>query len=359
MADLRLVSVAKHYAGHPVLHDLSLELGRGELLSLLGPSGCGKTTLLRIIAGFETADGGRVYVGDQDVSALPANRRGLGMVFQAYSLFPNMTAAENVRFGLHLRRVGADEQRRRAGDMLDLVGLAGHADKYPHQLSGGQQQRVALARALAIRPALLLLDEPLSALDAKVRVQLREEIRRIQRETGITTVFVTHDQEEALSVSDRVAVMHQGRLVQVGTPAEIYDAPTHPFVARFIGTSSRLPASLVDPQDGLIRIHDQHWHAPPARGLAAQSALDVFLRPEDVRLAAARQETPSGSVLAGTVRERTFLGAITRLRVDLDAGGPMLADLSTAAAAALPIGARVHACWDPDAMRILPAAADA
>ena len=355
MADLRIDGVAKQYAGRTVLHDMSLELARGEFLSLLGPSGCGKTTLLRIIAGFESPDHGRVFVGGQDITALPASQRRLGMVFQAYSLFPNMTAADNVRFGLRVRRLAAAEQQQRVGAMLELVGLSSHADKYPHQLSGGQQQRVALARALAIQPALLLLDEPLSALDAKVRVQLREEIRRIQRDTGVTTVFVTHDQEEALSISDRVAVMHEGRLVQVGAPAAIYQEPAHAFVAQFIGISSRLPARVIDAEQGVISVFDQRVPAPRARGLAPQDALHLYLRPEDVELHALNGSTPPGAVLQGTVRESTFFGAVTRLRVDLDSGERVLSDLSTSAAQQLPIGSRVHIGWQADAMRLLPA----
>ena len=363
MSTLKIDGVAKLYGERTVLHDITLDLASGEFLSLLGPSGCGKTTLLRIIAGFEQPNRGRVLVDGQDITALPANQRQLGMVFQAYSLFPNMTAADNVRFGLRVRKVDAAEQKRRVDSMLDLVGLSAHADNYPHQLSGGQQQRVALARALAIRPALLLLDEPLSALDAKVRVQLREEIRRIQRDTGITTVFVTHDQEEALSISDRVAVMYEGRMVQIGAPAAIYQEPAHAFVAQFIGISSRLPARVVDAEQGVISVLDQRLHAPRARGLAPQDALHLYLRPEDVQLHALRDvssdalggNAPTGAVLQGTVRESTFFGAVTRLRVELDSGDRVLSDLSTSAAQQLPIGSRVHIGWQADAMRLLSA----
>ncbi|MEW6561485.1 MAG: ABC transporter ATP-binding protein [Pseudomonadota bacterium] len=355
MATLEIKEVAKRYGDRTVLHDINLTLASGEFLSLLGPSGCGKTTLLRIIAGFEHPDGGQVRVDGQDITALPANRRQMGMVFQAYSLFPNMTAEENVRFGLRVRKVDAAEQSRRVLELLELVGLANHAAKYPHQLSGGQQQRVALARALAIRPSLLLLDEPLSALDAKVRVQLREEIRRIQRETGITTVFVTHDQEEALSISDRVAVMYEGRMVQVGAPAAIYQEPTHPFVAQFIGISSRLPARVVDADQGVIMVLDRALHTPRARGLQPDVALHLYLRPEGVQLQAVNGKDPQGAVLQGTVRESTFFGAVTRLRVELDGGQGVLADLSTHEALLLPIGSRVHVGWQPDAMRLLPA----
>ena len=215
-------------------------------MALLGPSGCGKTTALRIVAGFETADSGSVEVDGQDVSGVPAAKRDMGMVFQSYSLFPNMSALDNVSFGLRMRLLGSAERQRRAADLLDMVGLAAQARQYPHQLSGGQQQRVALARALAIEPRVLLLDEPLSALDAKVRLQLREQIRSLQQRLGTTTLFVTHDQEEALSMADRVGVMHEGRLEQIATPDELYDRPATPFVAEFVGIMNRIPASLLE-----------------------------------------------------------------------------------------------------------------
>ncbi len=215
----------RHYGPVHALDGFDLELAPGELVALLGPSGCGKTTALRLLAGLEDADAGRIVVGDQDVTSVPANKRDMGMVFQAYSLFPHMTALDNVAFGLQLRGVSTAQRRERAGEVLELVGLSEQADRYAHQMSGGQQQRVALARALAIEPRVLLLDEPLSALDAKVRVQLRDEIRRIQLEVGTTTLFVTHDQEEALAVADRVGVMRQGTLEQIGAPDEVYARP--------------------------------------------------------------------------------------------------------------------------------------
>src|SRR5437762_8721830 len=243
---VRLEGLSRRYGNVRALDGLDLELAPGELVALLGPSGCGKTTALRLLAGLEDADSGRVLVDGRDITNVPASRRDMGMVFQAYSLFPHLTAEENVEFGLRLRKRRGGERRRRAAEMLELVGIGAQRDRYPQQMSGGQQQRVALARALAIQPQVLLLDEPLSALDAKVRVQLRDEIRRIQLELGITTLYVTHDQEEALSVSDHVAVMYRGRIEQMGSPAEMYSAPATPFVAEFIGTMNRLEGTVVD-----------------------------------------------------------------------------------------------------------------
>ncbi len=238
--DVTLRDLHRHYGEMRALDGLTLELTPGELVVLLGPSGCGKTTALRILAGLDTATSGSVLVGGRDITGVPANKRDMGMVFQAYSLFPHLTVADNVAFGLKLRGVDKTSRLKRAGEMLELVGLSQHRDKYANQLSGGQQQRVALARALAIEPSVLLLDEPLSALDAKVRVQLRDEIRRIQLDVGTTTLFVTHDQEEALAVADRVGVMSAGRLEQLAPPTELYSRPATRFVAEFVGLSNRL-----------------------------------------------------------------------------------------------------------------------
>ncbi len=233
---VELVGVTKQYGAHRALDALDLAIQPGEFIALLGPSGCGKTTALRSLSGLELIDGGRILIDGEDVAGTPTNKRDLGMVFQSYSLFPHLTSLENVEFGLRMRRVATPERRARASEALEMVGLGSFAGRYAHQLSGGQQQRVALARALVTRPRVLLLDEPLSALDAKVRVQLRDEIRRIQTELGITTVFVTHDQEEALAVADRVAVMKDGRIEQIGTPEQLYAEPADPVRRRFRGT---------------------------------------------------------------------------------------------------------------------------
>ena len=250
MAHLELQDLRRSFGSVVALQGIELSLETGEFVSLLGPSGCGKTTALRLVAGFDRPDAGRIVVDGKDLTRVPPNKRDMGMVFQAYSLFPNMTAEQNVEYGLKIRRQGKTERRKRVADLLELVGLGDAGKRYAHQLSGGMQQRVALARALAIEPRVLLLDEPLSALDAKVRVQLREEIRRIQLELGITTLYVTHDQEEALSISDRVAVLYDGRIEQVGTPPEMYGNPATPYVAEFIGTMNRLVSTVAG--DGVV-----------------------------------------------------------------------------------------------------------
>ncbi|QNO36850.1 ABC transporter ATP-binding protein [Protaetiibacter sp. SSC-01] len=294
--------IVKDYGATRVLHGLDLDIAPGEFVSLLGPSGCGKTTALRVLAGLEQANGGAVLLGGTDVSAVPTNRRDIGMVFQSYSLFPHLRVADNTAFGLLRRKVPRAEAARRASDALALVGLDHLADRYPHELSGGQQQRVALARALVTEPRVLLLDEPLSALDAKVRVQLRDEIRRIQLRLGITTVFVTHDQEEALAVSDRIAVMNAGRIEQIGTPEELYLAPATAGVAAFVGLSSLVPGVA----DGAeVRVWE--WTLPVA-GEPVTGEVEVFVRPENVRLVA------SGGVEA-VVQESTFLGSFRRTLV--------------------------------------------
>lgn len=312
---IRLDGLTRRYGAVVALDGLDLEIAGGEFLALLGPSGCGKTTALRAIAGFDRPDAGRVLLGGRDVTGVPANKRDMGMVFQAYSLFPNLTVAENVAFGLRVRRRERSEQRGRAAELLELVGLADRGNRYPHQLSGGQQQRVALARALAVAPKVLLLDEPLSALDAQVRVQLREEIRRIQLELGITTVFVTHDQAEALSVADRVGVMRAGRLEQVASPDELYERPATAFVAEFVGTMNRLPATL---SGGAVEVLGTRR---PVAGSAPTGPVEALIRPEALVV------TAGGT---GRVVTRTFSGASTRLLVALPGDVEVRADLASA-----------------------------
>jgi putative spermidine/putrescine transport system ATP-binding protein len=311
---LRYQSIRKTFAGSTAIESFDLAMEPGELVSLLGPSGCGKTTALRIAAGFENPDSGAILVDGRDVLGTPPHRRNMGMVFQSYSLFPNLDVSANVAFGLRVRRVGKADQQRRVGEALERVHLSHLANRYPHQLSGGQQQRVALARALVFEPAVLLLDEPLSALDAKVRVNLREEIRRLQLQLGMTTLFVTHDQEEALSISDRVGVMSNGRLEQLGTPREVYAAPATGFVARFVGRINELSAEATP--DGLTVAGVRIGVKAPA-GAETGATVTVMSRPEDVRVRRAGA-TADGAGLPGTVVSEHFAGATSLLRVRLD-----------------------------------------
>ncbi len=353
MAHLELRSLVRRFGAHTALDGIDIDLPEGEFLSLLGPSGCGKTTALRIVAGFDRPDAGAVRVDGRDLTRVPPNKRGMGMVFQAYSLFPNLTAADNVAFGLRIRGRPRSERASRVTDLLELVGLGHAGDRYPHQLSGGMQQRVALARALAIEPRVLLLDEPLSALDAKVRVQLREEIRRIQLELGITTLYVTHDQEEALAVSDRVAVMHGGKIEQIGTPTEMYGSPATPFVAEFIGTMNRLEADVVDGGLGEIVYGETRLAVEAARGRRAGDKVLVLVRPELLEVeAAVNGNVQQPNVLGAEVVSHTFLGPVTRLKLQA-AAGQLIADLPPARAAALPVGARVAAKLPADGARLL------
>ena len=335
MGALSFSGISKIFGTNVALESFDLEVHDGELISLLGPSGCGKTTALRIAAGFEKADTGRVSVSGNDITDLPAHKRNMGMVFQSYSLFPNLTVADNVDYGLRTRKVDRAERKRRVAEALELVELGRFASRYPHQLSGGQQQRVALARALAVRPQVLLLDEPLSALDAKVRAALRDEIRRIQTEVGITTLFVTHDQEEALGISDRVGVMSNGRLEQLAPPREIYRHPASAFVARFVGSMNEIPATVVGPD--LIDLGGQRLPSLSAAPFAEQTAVMLLVRPEDVSV----QPTVNGG-LPGTVTSFTFQGANTMIGVRLDRfDRPVLSSMTSSHAPGVAIGDRV------------------
>ena len=316
MSFLSIERLTKSYGAHQVVQRFDLEVAAGEFVTFLGPSGCGKTTTLRMIAGFEAATSGAIRVAGRDVTHLRPSARGVGMVFQNYALFPNMTVAGNVAFGLKVAKASAAEARERVAAMLRVVKLEHLADRYPYQISGGQQQRVALARALATSPKLLLLDEPLSALDAKVRVALRDELKALQRELGITTVFVTHDQEEALSMSDRIVVMSEGRIEQLGTPFEIYNRPKTRFVASFIGTLNVLRARVTDAQAGAIRIGGQD--ARVGRQILGADGSDcaLALRPEAVSL----QDRGDGcNRIGGTVEDVAFLGAVVRIKVGVGA----------------------------------------
>ena len=332
--------LSRQYGSVVALDKLDLTVQPGELIALLGPSGCGKTTTLRLLAGLEDADAGQINVAGLDITRLPASKRDMGMVFQAYSLFPHMTVQQNVAFGLRLRRVSTEERNRRAMEMLELVELHTQADRYPHQISGGQQQRVALARALAIQPQVLLLDEPLSALDAKVRAQLRDQIRRIQLDVGITTLFVTHDQEEALAIADRVGVMRAGHLEQLAPPTDVYSRPATAFVAEFVGLSNRLEG-VVSGSTVTVRGRDLplvDLSTPPGPAIA-------LVRPEAVVLSS--DSSSDSGPLVGTVIATTFLGATSRVTVDLG-DTTILAQLSTSDASELPAGSRVSLAIRPD-----------
>jgi putative spermidine/putrescine transport system ATP-binding protein len=313
MGFLELINVHKTFGSVPVVEDFDVKVDRGEFVALLGPSGCGKTTTLRMVAGFVTPTSGRIQIAGLDITHQPANQRNVGMVFQSYALFPNMTVADNIAFGLKIRHVPEDRVRGKVDDLLALIHLPDKGRQYPHQLSGGQQQRVALARALAIEPQVLLLDEPLSALDAKIRVELRAEIRRIQRQMGITTLYVTHDQEEAMSLSDRVVVMSHGRIEQVGTPSEIYDRPQTVFVGSFVGTLNSLPCVVVNATRGQLTFGDQPVTVASAIPVPDGSPVSLMLRPEELTLHA----NGAANQLSGTVEAVSFLGSVIRVAVNL------------------------------------------
>ena len=318
MSFLQLTGLQKAFGATFAVLDFNLATEKGEFVSFLGPSGCGKTTTLRMIAGFEKPTGGRITIDGRDITHMAPNQRNVGMVFQSYALFPNMTVAGNIGYGLKVRKKSKGEIAARVGELLELIHLEGRGDRYPWQLSGGQQQRVALARALAIEPSLLLLDEPLSALDAKIRIVLRKEIRAIQRQLGITTVYVTHDQEEALSLSDRIVVMSEGRIEQIGTPSEIYNFPATAFVASFVGTLNLVNAGVVDASTGRLSIDGQEIRASKVTSdSSSDGKVTLALRPEGISLG----EGGEGSNrLRGTVEDINFLGSIVRIRVRLSDG---------------------------------------
>ncbi len=315
MAYLTLSNISKQFADSFAVQDFNLEIEKGELVSFLGPSGCGKTTTLRMVAGFEIPSSGKITLGDTDVTNKAPNQRNVGMIFQAYALFPNMTVAQNIGFGLRIRKESDSAVTERVREMVSLINLEKHADKYPYQLSGGQQQRVALARALANRPQVLLLDEPLSALDAKIRVSLRAEIRAIQKKLGITAIFVTHDQEEALSISDRIVVMYEGRIEQIGTPFEIYNFPKTQFVANFVGTVNAADAEVVDPALGIISVDGVQIQTDgDLKSRLKGDKARISIRPERLSFAS---EQKKANVVDCTIENITFLGAVVRIQVTI------------------------------------------
>jgi len=332
--------------------DVRLDVKPGEFLTLLGPSGCGKTTTLRMIAGFEVPDEGRIRFGGQDVTAMPANRRGIGFVFQNYALFPHLPVADNVAYGLEVRRVPAAEAAQRVAEVLRLVGLTGYEHQFPSQLSGGEQQRVALARAIVIRPRVLLFDEPLSNLDAKLRVQMRTEIRDLQRRLAITTIYVTHDQEEAMAVSDRIAVMSQGRVVQEGTAQDLYRRPANEFVATFVGRVNLLPGRVVALNGGVASVEvlgtTVRVREVPT-GIANGDAVRVVARPEAIEVVPA-----ADGAIAATVVAHAFLGE--KIDYDLRVGESRISAVRYNAGDVMPDGTGVGLRFAEDALALLPGA---
>jgi putative spermidine/putrescine transport system ATP-binding protein len=315
MTHLTLSNISKQFSGTTVVRDFNLDVKKGEFVSFLGPSGCGKTTTLRMIAGFEVPTTGKVILDNVEITDKAPNQRNVGMVFQAYALFPNMTVAQNIGFGMRIHREPESAIKERVAEMLALINLEQKGKSYPSELSGGQQQRVALARALANRPQVLLLDEPLSALDAKIRVALRAEIRSIQRKLGITAIYVTHDQEEALSISDRIVVMSQGQMEQVGTPFEIYNFPQTAFVASFVGTLNTTDAEVIDPAKKLIRIDGvQLETAEQLDDRQKGDKIRIAIRPERLNFVSVEKKV---NVLDCTIENITFLGSVVRIQVTI------------------------------------------
>ncbi len=352
---VRIERLVKRFGAFTALDGIDLDILTGELICFLGPSGCGKTTLLRVIAGLEQQNAGRIHQGGRDVSNLPPAERDFGIVFQSYALFPNLSVAENIGYGLVNLRVSRADRAARVDELLGLIGLSGSGAKYPAQLSGGQQQRVALARALATSPSLLLLDEPLSALDARVRLHLRGEIRALQRRLGVTTILVTHDQEEALTMADRIVVMNHGCIEQVGTPEDVYSTPRTRFVAEFIGTMNFLRARVT--AEGHCDVGGLDL-AGDALDFPTGSDIDLAIRPEDIHLA---PESDPGQGLDGVIAALEFLGAGFRAAIRLDRmpdRAPVLCDLTRREMAErrLSLGARCRLQFERGAARAFPCA---
>ncbi|MDB5846938.1 MAG: transporter ATP-binding protein [Rhodoferax sp.] len=355
---LELQRIQKRFGDFTALQNIDLAIRRGEFVCFLGPSGCGKTTLLRIVAGLETQTAGRILQAGRDISVAPPSERDYGIMFQSYALFPNLTVADNVGYGLVNRKQSRAQIAPRVEELLKLVGLPGSGGKYPAQLSGGQQQRIALARALATSPGLLLLDEPLSALDAIVRVHLRNEIRSLQKKLGVTTIMVTHDQEEALSVADRIVVMNHGVIEQVGTPLEVYREPASPFVADFVGKVNKLSATAEG--DHWFRCGDKRLHCPPTSGADFRPgrAVSLYLRPEDRVVDNLREDDPMGCV--GLVRHIEFLGGNCLAEIEVEGlpGQPLQLQYSLNQMDEFGVreGANVRFALRADRLRVFPAA---
>jgi putative spermidine/putrescine transport system ATP-binding protein len=364
VAFLELEHITKYFGQTTAVMDIDLSVEQGEFLTLLGPSGCGKTTILRMVAGFETPSAGNILLDGENITNHSASKRPMGMVFQSYALFPHMTAQQNIAFGMSIKHTPKDVIAKRCAELLELVGLSDKGGNYPHQLSGGQQQRVALARALAVEPKVLLLDEPLSALDAKVRVSLRNEIRRIQQQLKMTAIYVTHDQEEALAISDRIAVMAKGKIEQLDLPEEIYNNPRTVFAASFVGTSNHFRGVLESAAEGLCQVENQTLHILPAQNLHDGDRVLVIVRPEEISI----QETSegvdyyangAGNHIAGIIELRTFLGPFTRFHVRINESTTLTSDIPSQQARDYYVAQHVVLSFPPNACQVLPLDKDA
>jgi len=363
MAFLELENIAKYFGATAAVAHVNLSINQGEFLTLLGPSGCGKTTILRMIAGFETPTEGTITLDGEDITNRQVNKRPMGMVFQSYALFPHLTSEQNIAFGMEIKKFSKDRIKKRCAELLELVGLSEMGPRYPHQLSGGQQQRIAIARALGVEPKVLLLDEPLSALDAKVRVSLRNEIRRIQQQLKMTAIYVTHDQEEALAISDRIAVMAKGKIEQLDQPEEIYSNPNTVFAATFVGTSNQFNGVVESVSEGLCKTEHQLISTTHLTHLHNGDRVLVIVRPEEVSLL---PDTSVGTVpgingkssgsnhIAGVIELRTFLGPFTRFHVHVDGDTTLTADIPNQQARSFETGQKVVLSFAPDACQVLP-----
>ncbi len=362
MSRVVIDQITKRFAGSLALNEICLEIAAGEFATLLGPSGCGKSTTLRAVAGLTSIDSGRILMGERDVTHLPIHRRNIGMVFQNHALFPHMSVADNVGFGLRMRGIGGAARKQRVADALDLVRLGSFGDRFPHQLSGGQQQRVAIARALVINPAVLLMDEPFAALDRKLRQEMQMELRELTRRVGITAIFVTHDQEEALTLSDKVVLMNAGRIEQVGTPDDVYARPETPFAADFMGIGNILNARLLEQAGDSLMLDwegiNMTARAPADYWLSSTQPVALALRPELIRLTSAEGSGTGPNVASGEVCARIDQGAFLALTIRLPSGGVLVcrhAKTSPVGTGAFAPGSFVTAQWDRDAVVVLRA----